>query len=966
MQLSALTSTNPRNVFRIEWHKGPMPRKPLSFEEWSAKVFDGTEKEQQIELEEEAWRNERIARLEARKKENEARKKESEAAAEVAEALSPTQPVITETGKIPTSLKLQNALKWVDIFKRNLPMERNVTCDDAFTFQRALHPQTPIVYNSNSAAVITDSKTENKAVESKFKSIKKSETIEDVQLKQSNVQVTSSIKARVYSIWMVSRVYYELRDTNPEILEKLHNIFSEGRQSFQHQKKVADNVYEGRLSAKARFFFVELEPDKYIITSVCLNHKGFTKIISNSAELGRLPRGLVMPEDDGEECDFPFEKEMGSHAIVTQKVMTDFHAEREADTNSGYSELRSSSWCLPRVHQGNLDMLFELCNDFSAQPLLTRRQAEVIQQAITLGCMLTVRGSAGNGKTTVLCEITSQLGDEALLVLPNEALKAQVLKNYPNINVVTLRERLDVLIPPGTKKVTFGEYIQAKKEQLEKKEVVVKGKSKETSKKATFDAHKFWSDRFEDPFYLEWKLQTNRKDENDLWDHMVMLNKTKNLKELEPHFCSLLIDEAQSMTSIQLRIIALSSGRPQTCIVGMDSKQTIGRKSAGRKAAVKAAISEAFYNSMNSKKKESFEDSTAILTTNFRCPVTVLQTLDIVITSYLKKYFKDRFDDFYTDTCTQSSLWDAPPIFIFKSPQDVAILLRYMTGAVPVLLKKDGAPTPAELVDRVVAMELSDFRGMEFDDLLIMSSPLSNSIDIFKNIIRDGSSSKSAGEVCDVLCLLIVMLTRARSGCIWIEKDIHHPLISSIKDSPEGHKCIKICSISDIKDAANTLLESRKDLVDDEDVCTGKLSVIRMLSKMMNVINERIELYQSINNQCMTVIDLISRLSRMYVTDQEDSLTASAKASNLEVNEICNKCIVTLERLPDAILRFQLLQSPDIDDNDTIANFGDLMISSFLDTVNDMDPEPPSSSLTKLHNECAILAKKFGKNLTTF
>ena len=73
-------------------------------------MFDGTEKEQQIELEEEARRNERIARLEARKK-------EKEAAAVVAEALSPTQPVITETGKIPISLKLQNALKWVDIFK---------------------------------------------------------------------------------------------------------------------------------------------------------------------------------------------------------------------------------------------------------------------------------------------------------------------------------------------------------------------------------------------------------------------------------------------------------------------------------------------------------------------------------------------------------------------------------------------------------------------------------------------------------------------------------------------------------------------------------------------------------------------------------------------------------------------------------------------------------------------------------
>ena len=937
-----------------------MPRKPLSFEEWSSNVFDGTKKVEIEESEEEARKAAQAKRYQEMHESRMKKEKDdaNNAKQEDSNNLNEVQPPpIIETGQIPMSQKLQNALSWLDLFKKYFLFERKVECDYAFSLQRALHPQAPIAYISRSTDVIgirTEDKVTDKDKLSVIKAPKKSE-LKTASVKQNNAQ---NIKVRV---WMVSRVYYELRETFPEILELIYSIFADERKAFQHQKKVGDNVFEGRLNAKARFFFCELQPDHFIITSVCLNHKGFTKIISNSAELGRLAKGLKIPDENDEECkekcqeECPLENERRDHAFVIQKIMTNFHAERESDRlSSGCTELsRSSSWCLPRIHLGNLDMLFELCSDTSAQPLLTLRQAEVIQQALTLGCMLTIKGSAGNGKTTVLCEICDKMAEKAILVVPNEALKAQVLKNYPNIKAVTLRERLDTLTPIDSKRVTFGEFFQAKKEQIEKKEADSKLKVKEVNKKIVFDAHKCWKDRFSDPFYAEWKVQTNRKDENDLWQHLVMLNETKNLKELEPKFCLMLIDEAQSMSSLQLRILALSSGSPQVCIIGMDSKQTIGKESAGRKAAVKTAILEAYHNSMNkSKKQESFEHSTVALTTNFRCPVSALQTLEIVISTWLKKYFKDKFDDFHIDTSVQSTLWDAPPVFIFKSAQEVAILLRYMTGTIPVLLKQDGAVTPSEIADKVVSMELSDFRGMEFEDLIIMSSPLSNSIDVFRDIISHGAGSKSAESVCDYLCLIIVMLTRARAGIIWIEKDTHHPLLKSILDS--GHKCVKICGLKDIKDAANILIESRKDSADDDETCTGMFSIIRMLSKVINVITERIESYQSIENQCSTASDLISRLSHIYVTEEDQS-----KASN-EVLEICRSSEAALGRLPEAILRIQLLKAPDSFDSDNVTCFGDLMISCFLDTVNDMDPEA-SPSLSKLRSECASLALKVGK-----
>jgi len=546
-----------------------MPRKPLSFEEWSDNVFDGSKKENLKESEDEARR---VAQMKRYQEMRESRLKKEKGDAintikddEAGNANEIQPPLIIETGHlpIPMSSKLQNAIRWLDLFKKFLATERKVECDDAFSLQRALHPQMPITYVSKLSeanSIKTDDKVADKD-KVVIKSPKKSE-MKTASTKQNNAQ---NIKVRV---WMVSRVYYELRETFPDILEQIYNIFADERHAFQHQKKVSDNVFEGRLSAKARFFFCELQPDHFIITSVCLNHKGFTKIISNSAELGRLAKGLKIPDEADEEYkeeECPLENERRDHAFAIQKIMTNFHAERESDLSSGSTELsRSSSWCLPRIHLGNLDMLFELCSDTSAQPLLTLRQAEIIQQALTLGCMLTIKGSAGNGKTTVLCEIGDKLAEKALLVVPNEALKAQVLKNYPNIKAVTLRERLDALTPSDSKKVTFGEFFQAKKDQIEKKEADSKVKAKESNKKIiSFDAHRCWKDRYSDPFYAEWKAQTNRKDENDLWQHLVMLNETKNLKELENNFCLMLIDEAQSMSSLQLRILALSSGSPQ-------------------------------------------------------------------------------------------------------------------------------------------------------------------------------------------------------------------------------------------------------------------------------------------------------------------------------------------------------------------------------------------------------------------
>lgn len=238
-----------------------------------------------------------------------------------------------------------------------------------------------------------------------------------------------------------------------------------------------------------------------------------------------------------------------------------------------------------------------------------------------------------------------------------------------------------------------------------------------------------------------------------------------------------------------------------------------------------------------------------------------------------------------------------------------------------------------------------------------MSSPLSNSIACFNDIIRNGNSSKSADRVCEYLCLVIVMLTRARAGIIWIENDTHHPLLKSILESQ--YKCIKVCSISDIKDAAKILIESRKDSTDDDETCTGMFSAIRMISKVINVITERIESFQAIESQCITISDILLRISHISATEQESSIASNTNTS-AEVIDICRTSIPVIGRLPEAILRIQLLKAPDAFDIENVKIFGDLMLSCFLDTVKDIDPEA-SPSLPMLRSQCQSLAIKFGK-----
>lgn len=234
-----------------------MPRKPLSFKEWSDNVFDGTKKENLKESEDEARRVAKMKRYQEMQ-ENRLKKEKDDTINTIKDndtdnANDIQLPLIIETGHIPIpmSSKLQNAIRWLDLFKKFLATERKVECDDAFSLQRSLHPQMPIIYINNTTEA-NSIKTDNKMIDKDkvvIKSLKKSE-MKTVSMKQNDDQ---DIKVRV---WMVSRVYYELRETFPDILEQIYNIFADERHAFQHQKKVGDNVFEGRLSAKSRFFSV--------------------------------------------------------------------------------------------------------------------------------------------------------------------------------------------------------------------------------------------------------------------------------------------------------------------------------------------------------------------------------------------------------------------------------------------------------------------------------------------------------------------------------------------------------------------------------------------------------------------------------------------------------------------------------------------------------------------------------------
>jgi hypothetical protein len=85
------------------------------------------------------------------------------------------------------------------------------------------------------------------------------------------------------------------------------------------------------------------------------------------------------------------------------------------------------------------------------------------------------------------------------------------------------------------------------------------------------------------------------------------------------------------------------------------------------------------------------------------------------------------------------------PVFVCKSYKAVAKLLGYMHGQSAIVLKGEGVATPPELAacPTVLALELADYRGLEFDELVVMASPLTASDDagIFRNVAKQLAGS---------------------------------------------------------------------------------------------------------------------------------------------------------------------------------------------------------------------------------
>ncbi len=99
-----------------------------------------------------------------------------------------------------------------------------------------------------------------------------------------------------------------------------------------------------------------------------------------------------------------------------------------------------------------------------------------------------------------------------------------------------------------------------------------------------------WAQRLDIGWYATWETRQGLKDEQDLYDRVKQLIAIKRVDPLHPDAALhpdlrgglMLIDEAQSMTPLVIKILALSSGRLYKFIVGLDSKLSLCMVSAGR------------------------------------------------------------------------------------------------------------------------------------------------------------------------------------------------------------------------------------------------------------------------------------------------------------------------------------------------------------------------------------------------
>ncbi|KAI9024784.1 hypothetical protein DFJ74DRAFT_56354 [Hyaloraphidium curvatum] len=411
-----------KGPFAISWKEGSMPRQPLPFDKWSEGCFKGSTRPLTYK---ESWR-ERFAARSKDKKEEAAKPASADQAAE------PPKPARAPTPDIPApviSPRVLAAEAWVVAFKTLLPEVREASSEAVAELYRRLHPSSALP----AVNLAWEKLEEFKDSEGGVSRTTQREPVKPVAAARSIAP--SRRRGTEPRVWLANRVFRELKEHDESLLKKLQEIFEDSRGIWQAGKKVADGVFEGRLSDRARFFFLQLDsaPPSFLVTAVTLTHKGINKLITHSMELAKKVReapGTAIAEGRSE-----MDAEIAEHARLTLSVMRSFR-----------EDAGKVSWFLPRLHLGNLEMIVEIGRDGTAVPLLTEQEMEALDMALKQGCVVVVKGSAGNGKTTVLGEIAAQV-DGSLLCLPSERHKAQVLRTYPTVRALTVRERLEEIWP---------------------------------------------------------------------------------------------------------------------------------------------------------------------------------------------------------------------------------------------------------------------------------------------------------------------------------------------------------------------------------------------------------------------------------------------------------------------------------------------------------------------------------------
>lgn len=465
----------------------------------------------------------------------------------------------------------------------------------------------------------------------------------------------------------------------------------------------------------------------------------------------------------------------------------------------------------------------------------------------------------------MLSEIAKSSKD-AVLVLPTTRLQDQVLRSYPEIRAVTVEERLRPLWPADWRRSNFADFSQEARKR-----------HKDASTDQIAD---MWVSRLTEytelvndkpvtrmvvPWYKEWKDDHNYKDEDDLWKHLeglwaaaaAQLGNADDMDILVKEWTDLLLmDEAQSLTPLQVKLLAISSGHPDRIVVGLDSKQSVGRQSAGRRTDVRQAIKEAC-DAVNVTK---YTHGTVPLTINFRCPVGVLQVLDSVLKDWLKPHFSSDFDDFQVDTVIRSSLWDSPPVILCETPEAARKLLAKAKLPFVVLhTKKQSAKTFDDL-HPLLTLGIDDCRGLEFEELCVLDKPLEYCRrKLFTMLAKEETmTTTDMDAVRDAITGWLVLMTRCMFGAVWVE-NARHPIIQLLRERSKGERKLLLDANTDEEiDAAVVFLRRARDVAGEE---SGRDSMLKALSKIMATLGEKVETHKEFIGQAVLADQLICRLT---------------------------------------------------------------------------------------------------------